>query len=132
MAVKSPTGPSLGAKTAVERAAALVETVPSRELRNFTRWRAPPLMVAIGERSFNTADWSLGGAMVAEVENRGWKCGQTINVKIGLPKGELRDDQMVIVRYSPEQRQLAIRSRSTASVLTEMKRECDAAGVQLV
>ncbi len=107
------------------------ESVPSRELRSFERWRQPPLMVSIGERSFSTADWSLGGAMIAEVENRGWKCGQTIAVKIGLPKGELRGDQMVIVRYSAEQRRLAIRSRSVASALMQVKRDCDDAGLEL-
>ncbi len=107
------------------------ESVPPRELRSFERWRQPPLMVAIGERSFSTADWSLSGAMIAEVENRGWKCGQTIDVKIGLPKGELRGDQMVIVRYSPEQRRLAIRSRSVASALMQVKRDCDDAGLEL-
>jgi len=128
----SAAGESSGAKKDAEREAGLVEDVHPRELRTFTRWRQPPLKVAIGGRAFNTADWSLGGALVADVEGGSWKTGQTIDVKIGLPDGKLHGDKMVVVRYSPEQKRLAIRSRRFASVLMQVKRDCDAAGLEPV
>lgn len=128
----SVAGESSGAKKDAEREAGLVEAAHPRELRTFTRWRQPPLKVAIGGRAFETADWSLGGALIAEVEGGSWKCGQTIDVKIGLPDGKLHGDKMVVVRYSPEQKRLAIRSRRFASVLMQVKRDCDAAGLEPV
>jgi hypothetical protein len=126
----SAAGDSTTAKVEAERDAARFETAHPSEHRTFTRWRAPPLVVAIGGRMFNTADWSLGGALLEEVENRGWKCGQPIDVKIGLPDGKLHADKMVIVRYSPEVKRLAIRSRRFTSVFMQVKRDCDAAGVE--
>jgi hypothetical protein len=96
-----------------------------REQRTFTRWRDPSLVVTIAGRPFGTVDWSLGGALIADVENRGWRCGQTIDVKIGLERDKLYADKMVVVRYIAEQRCLAIRARRFASVLMQVKRDCD-------
>jgi hypothetical protein len=39
---------------------------------------------------------------------------------------------LLVVRYSPEQKRLAIRSRRFASVLMQAKRDCDAAGLEPV
>lgn len=129
----SAAGDSTTAKVAADREAAQVEAAAHpRELRTFTRWRKPPLVVAIGGRRYDTVDWSLGGALLGEVENRGWKTGQSIDVNIGLPDGKLHADKMVVVRYSPEQKRLAIRSRRFASVLMHAKRDCDAAGLEPV
>lgn len=119
------------AKADADRDAARFDPVQHRrEHRTFSRWRQPPLVVAINGRSFNTVDWSLGGALLAEVEDFAWKCGQSIEVGIGLSAGKLHADKMVVVRYSPEQKRLAIRSRRFASVLMQVKRECETAGME--
>jgi hypothetical protein len=129
----SAAGDSTTAKVAADREAARVEAAAHpKEHRTFTRWTNPPIVVAIGGRTYSTIDWSLGGALLEEVENRGWKCGQPIDVKIGLPDGKLHADKMVVVRYSPEQKRLAIRSRRFASVFMLVKRDCDAAGLEPV
>jgi hypothetical protein len=122
-------GDSEAAKADAEREAAMIDA-PShpRELRTFTRWRKPSLTVAINGETFSTLDWSLGGALLGDVDNHGWKCGQAVDVKIGLPDGKLHGDKMVIVRYSPEQKRLAIRSRRFTSVFMQVKRDCDAIG----
>jgi hypothetical protein len=99
-----------------------------REHRTFTRWRAPPLTVTIGEHGYATVDWSLGGALLAGVEERGWKCGQTVDVEIALGDGPRYADKMIVVRYVPEQQRLALRSGRFAAALTRVKQDCDAAG----
>ena len=125
----SAAGDSTTAKVEAEREAARVEAeAHPRELRAFTRWRKPSLVVAIAGQKFSTLDWSLGGALLGDVDNQGWKCGQPIDVKIGLPDGKLHGDKMVIVRYIPEQKRLAIRSRRFTSVLMQVKRDCDTSG----
>jgi hypothetical protein len=122
-------GDSEAAKADAEREAAMIDA-PShpRELRTFTRWRKPSLVVAINGQTFSTLDWSLGGALLGDVDNQGWKCGQAVDVKIGLPDGKLHVDKMVIVRYSPEQKRLAIRSRRFTSAFMQAKRDCDTSG----
>lgn len=128
----SAAGDSTEAKVAAEREAALVERSHPREHRTFTRWQKPALRIAIGGREYGTIDWSLGGALLQEVEERGWKCGQTIDVQIGLEDGKLHGDKMLVVRYIPNDKRLAIRTRRFASVLMQVKRECDAAGTEPV
>jgi len=70
------------------------------------------------------------GALVGDVDDRGWKSGQTIDVKIGVDPGRLYPDKMVVVRYMAEQKQLAFRARRFASVLMQVKRDCDRLGVE--
>jgi len=103
-----------------------------RELRTFTRWRKPALVVAINGQTFNTLDWSLGGALLEEVDDRGWKPGQPIEAKIKLDGGKVHADKLEVVRYVPENRRLAIRTRRFASVFMQIKRDCDAAGLEPV
>ena len=130
----SAAGDSTTAKVNAEREtareASRMDAAHPREQRMFTRWHDPALTIAIAGRAYGTADWSLGGALVADVENRGWRCGQAIDVRIGLDAGKLYADKMVIVRYSAEQKRLAIRARRFASVLMQVKRDCDRAGVE--
>jgi hypothetical protein len=129
----SHAGDSVTAKVNADIEAARFDPVmhPS-EHRTFTRWRHPTVVVAVNGRSFSTVDWSLGGALLGEVDDLGWKCGQYIDVKIGLAAGKLHADKMVVVRYSPEAKRLAIRSRRFASVLMQVKRECESAGIEPV
>lgn len=128
----SAAGDSAKAKTDADREAARIVAAYPQEQRTFKRWREPPIVVAIQGRAFTTVDWSLGGMLLGEVENRGWKCGQAIDVKVGLSEDELHDDRMIVARYDLEQKRLAIRTRRFASVLLQVKRECDRAGLEPV
>jgi hypothetical protein len=98
-----------------------------REHRSFTRWRAPPLTIAIGGRTYASVDWSLGGVLLADVEDRGWKCGQAIDVEIGFA-GRRYADRMIVVRHVPEAQRLALRTGRFATALTQVKSDCEAAG----
>jgi hypothetical protein len=126
----SAAGDSTKAREMAEREAALVERSHPREHRTFTRWRAPALIVSIDGTAYGTIDWSLGGALLEEVEERGWKCGQSIDVRVGLENGKLHADKMLVVRYSPNDKRLAIRTRRFASVFMQVKRECESAGME--
>ncbi|MBI3517460.1 MAG: hypothetical protein HY060_25795, partial [Proteobacteria bacterium] len=74
---------------------------------------------------------SLGGALLDQVEDRGWKCGQPIDVQIGVSADKLHADKMIVVRYIADQKRLAIRARRFASVLMQVKRDCDLTGVEV-
>ena len=113
----------------VKSAATRLETAMPREHRAFERFRSPPLVIELSDRTFGTVDWSVGGALLAEVENQGWRCGQSIDVRVGLPAGQRLPDQMIVVRYSPETKHLAVRARSHASALTQVKQACEIAGI---
>lgn len=112
-----------------KNAAVRLDSALPREHRAFERFRNPSLVVELADRMFATVDWSVGGALLSEVENHGWRCGQSIDVKVGLATGQRLADQMVIVRYSPETKHLAVRARSLSSALTQVKQACDIAGI---
>jgi hypothetical protein len=101
------------------------------EHRTFERWRAPRIVVALDGRAYTTVDWSLGGAMLDQVEDRGWKCGQPIDVEIGIGADRLHADKMIVVRYNAAQKRLAIRARRFASVLMQVKHDCEQAGMEV-
>ena len=126
----SAAGDSTKAKTDADREAARVVAAYPHEHRTFTRWREPPIVVAIQGCAFNALDWSLGGVLLGDVENCGWKCGQPIDVKVGLTEDELHSDRMIVVRYDLEQKRLALRARRFGSVLLQVKRDCERAGIE--
>ena len=113
----------------VKDAAVQADGAMPREHRAFERYRNPALVVELADRTFGTVDWSVGGALLSEVENHGWRCGQSVEVKVGLPSGQRLPEQLVIVRYSPEAKHLAVRARSLGSALTQLKQACDIAGI---
>ena len=126
----SAAGDSAKAKEAAEREAARVEAAYPHEQRMFTRWREPAIVVTIEGRPFQAVDWSLGGVLVEGVEDRGWKSGQVVDVRIGLPDGTLHGDRMLVARYDADHKRLGIKSRRFASVLMQVKRDCERAGVE--
>jgi hypothetical protein len=129
----SAAGDSTAAKIAAAREAGQIEAVAHpKEQRRFTRWRKPPIIVMIAGRSFTSIDWSLGGALLEEVDDRGWRPGQPIDAKIKIADGKVHADKLEVVRYIAEGRRLAIRSRRFASVFMQLKRDCDAAGLEPV
>lgn len=122
----SAAGDSAKAKEEAEREAARREAVHPKELRTFTRWREPPLMVVIGGRCFTTSNWSLSGILIDAFDLDGHRPGDQIEVMVGLTRERLYKERIEIVRYSAEARQLAVKSRRFASVLMQVKRDCDA------
>jgi hypothetical protein len=126
----SAAGDSTKAKEAAEREAKRRESSHQNEHRTFTRWRDPPLVVVIDGRTFATIDWSLGGMLVGEMPDRNWQPGQQLDVKVGLEGKTMYAERMEIVRYIAEGNRLAIKVRRFASVLMQIKRECDQAGLE--
>lgn len=125
----SAAGDSAKAKEAAEREAQRKEMTHQNEHRTFTRWRDPPLVVLIEGKTYSTVDWSLGGLLVGDIADRGWQPGQQVDVKIGLDAAKLHAERIEIVRYIAEGNRLAIKVRRFASVLMQIKRECDQAGL---
>jgi hypothetical protein len=123
----SAAGQSVKAKEAAEREALRREAVYPNEQRTFTRWRDPPLVVVIGERSFTTDNWSLGGMLIDEIDPEGYRTGDQIDVQVGLRRERLYKERFEIVRVDAEARRLAVKSRRFTSALMLIKRECDLA-----
>jgi len=126
----SATGDSRKAKEDAEREAQRKEATHQNEHRTFTRWRDPPLTVMIEGRAYTTIDWSLGGLLIADVPERNWQPGLVLDVKIGLDAAKAHPEKVEVVRYMAEEKRLAVKVRRFASVLMQVKRECDAAGLE--
>ncbi|MBI3517612.1 MAG: hypothetical protein HY060_26565 [Proteobacteria bacterium] len=122
----SAAGESAKAKEDAEREARRRESGHPNERRTFTRWHEPPLVVVIGNRRFTTADWSLSGILIDEFDAEGRQPGEQLDIQIGLESGRLYKERVEIVRHSAEPRRVAIKSRRFASVLMQVKRDCDA------
>jgi len=129
----SAAGDSTAAKEAADREAALIEApAHPRERRTFTRWHTPPLIVTIAGRAFTAKDWSLGGALLEDVGDHGWKPGQPIDVQIRVADGTPHTERLEVARYVPEWHKLAVKSRRFGSAFVQVKRDSDAAGLELV
>lgn len=126
----SAAGDSHKAKEDAEREASRKEAARQNEHRTFTRWRDPPLTVLLDGKTFATIDWSLGGMLIADVPDRNWHTGQVLDVKIGLDAAKSHPEKVEVVRYIAEEHRLAVKVRRFASVLMQVKRECDAAGLE--
>lgn len=126
----SAVGDSSKAKEAAEREALRKQPGHQNEHRTFTRWRDPPLVVVIEGRQFTTADWSLGGMLIDAIPDKGWQPGQPLDVKVGLEGGKMYAEKIEVVRYLAEDKRLATKTRRFASVLMQIKRDCDAAGLE--
>jgi hypothetical protein len=123
----SAAGESAKAKEAAEREAKRRELSHPKEQRTFTRWRDPQLIVIINGRTFTTENWSLGGLLIEQFDDAPWRLGEQLEIKVGIKPERLYKERIEVVRYSAETRQLAVKSRRFASVLMQIKRDCDAA-----
>ena len=130
----SAVGDSSKAKEAAEREAARKGPVGvQNEHRTFTRWSDPPLIVQVGGRTFKTADWSLGGILIADWPDGNWEPGMPLDVKLSIDELEgakVYQEKIEVVRYIAEKHALACKTRRFASVLMQIKRDCDAAGME--
>lgn len=103
------------------------------EHRTFTRWTDPVLTVVVGGRTFQTADWSLGGMLIAEWPEGNWEPGMPLDVKVSVAEiegGKVYQEKIEVVRYITEKKALAVKTRRFASILMQIKRDCDAAGME--
>jgi hypothetical protein len=121
----SAAGESVKAKEAAEREAKRRELSHPKEQRTFTRWRDPPLIVIVNGRTFTTENWSLGGLLIDQFDDAPRRPGEQLEIKIGIKPERLYKERIEVVRYSAEARQLAVKSRRFASVLMQIKRDCD-------
>jgi hypothetical protein len=126
----SAAGDSSRAKEAADREAHKRQAAHQNEHRTFTRWRDPPLTVLVDGKTYTTVDWSLGGMLIADFPDRGWQPGHQLDIKVGLEPKNLHAERIEVVRYLAEEHRLAIKVRRFASVLMQIKRECDAAGLE--
>jgi hypothetical protein len=126
----SAAGDSTKAKEAAEREAKRKEASHQNEHRTFTRWRDPPLTVLIEGKSYVTVDWSLGGMLVADITDHGWQPGHQLDIKVGLEGKKMYAERIEVVRYLAEGNRLAIKVRRFASVLMQIKRDCEMAGLE--
>lgn len=124
----SAAGTSQKAKENAEREALRKEAAFPNERRVFARWTDPQLVVVIGGRTYATANWSLGGLLIEEFPDEARKAGEEIEIKIGLDSARLYPERVEIVRLGDNK--LALKSRRFASVLLQIKRECDAEGLE--
>jgi hypothetical protein len=126
----SAVGDSSKAKEAAEREALRKQGGVQNEHRTFTRWRDPPLVVVIEGRTYTTIDWSLGGMLVADFPDRGWPPGHAFDVKVSIEGGKVYGEKIEVVRYLADDKRLAVKTRRFASILMQIKRDCDAAGME--
>ncbi len=82
--------------------------------------------MVIGSRCFTSSNWSLSGILIDAFDVDGHRAGDQIEIMIGLTRDRLYKERIEVVRYSAEARQLAVKSRRFASVLMQVKRDCDA------
>src|SRR5262249_20073828 len=120
------------AKEAAEREALKKAPGHQNEHRTFTRWRDPPLTVLIAGTpgTFTTADWSLGGMLIDQVPDKGWQPGQQLDVKIGIEGGKQYVEKTEVAATLRKNTRPAAKPRRFASVLMQVKRDCDAAGME--
>jgi len=76
--------------------------------------------------TFATESRSLGGFLVEALDGAPLRVGEQIEIMIGMHPRRLYKERIEVVRYSAETRQLAVKSRRFASVLVQIKRDCNA------
>ena len=96
--------------------------------RLYVRYVFPPLVVVIGRARYRTADWSLGGLLVAGIEKRPAAEGELITIKLGLENGKAFEEQATVVKYWEKKGQMAVRFRRFGSCMVAIKREAELRG----
>lgn len=96
--------------------------------RLYVRYVFPPLVVVIGRARYRTADWSLGGLLVAGVDQPPVAEGELITVKLGLENGKAYEEQATVVKFWEKKNQMAVRFRRFGSCMVAIKREAELRG----
>jgi hypothetical protein len=100
------------------------------ERRMFMRYTDPVLTVEIGGRLLQTLAWSLGGALLGEVEKLPAPFGKPFTITVKIEGGKRCQEQATVVRFDPEKKLLALQFRRFGSALAGVKRECEALGME--
>jgi len=96
--------------------------------RLYVRYVFPPLVVVIGRARYRTADWSLGGLLVAGVDQPPVPEGELITIKLGLENGKAYEEQATVVKFWEKKSQMAVRFRRFGSCMVAIKREAELRG----
>jgi hypothetical protein len=99
------------------------------DARLYVRYVFPPLVVFIGRTRFETADWSLGGLALANVETPPGPNGSLVNVRLGLDTDKMYEEAATIVKHWEKRNQLALRFRRFGSCMVAIKREAELRGL---
>jgi hypothetical protein len=97
--------------------------------RLYVRYVFPPLNVILGKTKFLTADWSLGGLLLAGVATAPAPQGTLLTIWLGLDGGKLYEEQATVVRHWDKRQQLALRFRRFGSSMIAIKREAEQRGL---
>jgi hypothetical protein len=100
------------------------------DARLYVRYVYPQLTVVIGRKKFLTADWSLGGLLVDDIEHAPAPDGTLLTVHMGIEGGKLHEEQANIVRHWDKRKQLALRFRRFGSAMIAIKREAERRGME--
>jgi len=96
--------------------------------RLYVRYVFPPLVVVIGRGRYRTADWSLGGLLIAGMEQPPAAEGELITIKLGLENGKAYEEQATVVKFWEKKSQVAVRFRRFGSCMVAIKREAELRG----
>ena len=96
--------------------------------RLYVRYVFPPLVVVIGRARYRTADWSLGGLLIANVEQPLAAEGEIITIKLGLENGKAYEEAATVVKFWEKKNQMAVRFRRFGSCMVAIKREAELRG----
>lgn len=96
--------------------------------RLYVRYVFPPLVVVFGRGRHRTADWSLGGLLIAGVDQPPAAEGEIITIKLGLENGKAYEEQATIVKFWEKKNQMAVRFRRFGSCMVAIKREAELRG----
>jgi hypothetical protein len=96
--------------------------------RLYVRYVFPPLVVVMGRGRYRTADWSLGGLLIAGIDQPPVAEGDLVTIKLGLENGKAYEEQATVVKFWEKKGQMAVRFRRFGSCMVAIKREAELRG----
>ncbi len=99
------------------------------ERRMFMRYTDPVLTIELGGRTAQTLAWSLGGAVLGEIEKLPAPIGKPFTITVKAEGGRRHQEQATVVRFDAETKLLALQFRRFGSALAAVKRECESLGL---
>jgi hypothetical protein len=113
-------GESIRGKTHTTTAADLREAHPEQKLRRYLRFRDPALVAKIGGQTYETVDWSLGGASISDIKGD-LAPGSPITVRLSVADDDFeiicgaialkKDKNDLIIRFTEDKALLPIVER---------------------
>jgi hypothetical protein len=97
----------------------------AQDKRLFLRYREPVLLVQLAGRRYRTANWGLGGLMLAGVVQCPGAIGDLVNIRFWLEGGCVHEERATIVWYQASGERLGLQLRRYGSAMVAVKQECD-------